>query len=195
MEGERLKSPFLRTLIWRRNAWLWLLTLTLAMGCGEKSKMHMPISNKKSPITFRAAGPHHRLDITIGSADVAPEESGALSMKDSIRIDLVRPDGKTLAHVIAKSGQSLQPYKQVTLSQFLWETEDSTQITGESLIWDREAALPIHAQGDVELITSEGLVMGEDLQGDLLLRQFEIQRVISVMRWDDVAGDTIQTPQ
>lgn len=195
MEGERLKSPDLHVFGSMGRLWLGLLFLAFVGGCEDSNQVEAPSHPVNLPISFHAEGKHHRLDIVIGSAAVAPKESAALSLKDSVRIDLVRPDGRAWARVRAKSGQSLRPYKQVTLYQFLWETEDSTEITGESLIWDRDAALPVHAPGEVELITAEGLIMGEDLRGDLLLRRFEIQRVLSVVRWDDVAGDSLHSPQ
>lgn len=195
MQGELLYDGKWRTRIGAFIARPLVILACLEMGCGPGSTMEVPTNPVKLPVPFHAEGKHHRLDVVIGSAEVEPMETAILSLKDSVRIEVERLDGKNLATVRAKSGFSLQPYQEVSLRGFIWECEDGSEITGEELVWKRKTAPPIHIPGEFEITTSQGLVHGEDLRGDLFLRQYEIMHVKGVVYWDEIAGDSITEPQ
>lgn len=195
MEGEQLNSSDLHSSRILHQACLGLLILVFGLGCERQSKVDMSAPHKKSPISYHAEGKHHRLGVVIGGAEVNTLEGNALDLKDSIRIDILRPDNRPWARIRANSGISLPPYDEAILHEFIWETEDGTEISGTQFTWTKGKEFPIQIPGEVELATDEGLVLGEGLKGDLLLRRYEIQKVTGVVNWDELAGDSLQSPQ
>lgn len=76
----------------------------------------------------------------------------------------------------------------MAIRDFLWECEDGTEIEGSDLFWHVHGPDDITVEGDLQLITDKGIVMGTDLVGDLLLTRYEVVMVQSVVLWDQVAG-------
>lgn len=115
-------------------------------------------------------------------------QKGTLSFQDSLVVVVRNTNGRQLAKLKAQEANSVPPYDLTRIRDFLWICNDNAEIEGSDLFWHVHGPKAITMEGEIQIINDKGLVMGEDLQGDLLLQNYEVAHVGSVLLWDDVAG-------
>lgn len=141
------------------------------------------------PIFWHSSLDSLELNVEIGRLLMTgPDSTATIHFLDSIVLVANDKHGKRLVHFKSLGGVTGPPYDFISVRDFLWECEDSSQIEGSNLFWRNSAQPSIEVKGELQVVTNIGLITGEYLSGDMLLRQYEIGKVFTAVGWDELAG-------
>lgn len=167
-----------------------LLALVL-VACQKKadSKADAGKPAGSGPIFWHSSLDSLELNVEIGRLlKTGPDSAATIHFLDSIVLVANDKHGKRLVHFKSLGGVTGPPYDFISFRDFLWECEDSSQIEGSNLFWRNSAQPSIEVKGELQVVTKTGLVTGEYLLGDMLMRHYEIGKVFTAVRWDELAG-------
>ena len=182
------RNSFPRSFV-RLSCLLGISALILS-GCDKlKSDPGTQTNSANGHIIWHSASEKLELTVEIGKlVQTGPDSAGTFHFADSIVVTAKDRNGKLLAHFRSREGQTTAPFELVTFRDFLWECEDSSQIEGSDLFWHNTAQPGIEVEGELQVVTKTGLITGEYLLGDMLMRHYEIGKVFTAVRWDELAG-------
>jgi hypothetical protein len=174
---------------------LWSLMVILVMNACNGESDHITPKEHSSihpPDGIEWVARRDSFSLRFSSGNIAVYRKGmegeGFFFKDGIVLEVKDVRGQLLLSLTAKKAITYQPYDIVSIQDFLWVCEDSTEISGPMLQWKRTEKYPVHISRGLELLNDKGVVLGSELRGDLLLRTYQIQHVESVMLWDAIAG-------
>ncbi len=176
----------------RAGCLLALLALVL-VACQKKADSKAGAGNPTSAgtgqIVWHSSLDSLELNVEIGRLLMTgPDSAATIHFLDSIVLVANDKHGKRLAHFKSREGVTAPPYDLISFRDFLWECEDSSQIEGSDLFWHNTAQPGIEVEGELQVVTKTGLITGEYLLGDMLMRHYEIGKVFTAVHWDELAG-------
>lgn len=165
--------------------------LALALWSCDTQKLDLGVKSDSTNghVIWHSATKKIELSVEIGKlVRTGTDSAGTFHFTDSIVVTAKDKEGNLLTNFRSREGQTTFPFDKVIFRDFLWECADSSEIEGSDLTWHRGLRLGIEIEGELQVVTKIGLVQGEYLVGDALLRSYEIGHVSSAVRWDELAG-------